>query len=103
MIIVYKNTDLDIYINSKKFEYNIDKDINIDLLRAEFNNSIGMLSKNHDSLLYWLMEISEEESQELKLGFDYWDKILIRTWALLERAHETRAIAGQTVMKNKPT
>jgi len=52
---------------------------------------------------YWLMEISEEESQELKLGFDYWDKILIRTWALLERAHETRAIAGQTVMKNKPT
>jgi len=52
---------------------------------------------------YWLMEMSEDESQELKLGFDYWDKVLIRTWALLERAHETRVIAGQTVMRNKPT
>ena len=62
MKIVYKNTDLDIYINSKKFDYNINKDIDIDLLRTEFNNSIGLLSKNHDSLLYWLMEISERNT-----------------------------------------
>jgi len=50
---------------------------------------------------YWMMEITEEESQELKTTFDYWDKILIRTWAHLRRAHETRKKAGQTVMRNK--
>jgi len=52
---------------------------------------------------YWLMEMTEEESQELKTTFDHWDKILIHTWAHLHRAHETRAKAGQTVMKNKGT
>lgn len=52
---------------------------------------------------YWLMKIPEEESQELKTTFDYWDRILIRTWAHLQRAHETRAKAGQAVMKNKGT
>ncbi|MCK5829819.1 MAG: hypothetical protein KAH20_05910 [Methylococcales bacterium] len=52
---------------------------------------------------YWLMEITEEESQELKTTFDHWDKILIRTWAHLRRSHDTRAKAGQTVMKNQGT
>ena len=49
---------------------------------------------------YWRMEITEEESEELKLTFDYWDKVLIRTWACLYKAHDTRAKAGQTVMRN---
>ncbi|MCK5889753.1 MAG: hypothetical protein KAG19_07405 [Methylococcales bacterium] len=52
---------------------------------------------------YWNFEITEKESQELTLTFDYWDKVLIRTWARLRRAHESRVKAGQTVMKNERT
>jgi len=50
---------------------------------------------------YWLMEMSEEESEELKTTFDYWDKVLVRTWAHLQRAHDVRVKAGQTLMRNK--
>lgn len=53
---------------------------------------------------YWQQELNEEETQELKATFDYWDKMLIVTWAHRQRAHTTRATVGQTLMKesNKP-
>ena len=70
MIIIYKKTELDIYINSKKFEYNINKDLDLNLMRTEFNNSIGLLSKNHNSLVYWLMEISERNTLTSDLFLD---------------------------------
>jgi len=48
---------------------------------------------------YWQQELSDEEAQELKATFDYWDKMLIVTWAHSRRAHITRAAAGQKLMK----
>ncbi len=48
---------------------------------------------------YWLQEIDEEAAAELKLTFDHWDKMLIFNWARMQRAHDTRAKAGQTLMK----
>ena len=48
---------------------------------------------------YWQQELEEEDAQELKTTFDYWDKMLIFTWAHRQRAHTTRAKVGQTLMK----
>ncbi|MDF1581855.1 MAG: hypothetical protein RQ733_00670 [Methyloprofundus sp.] len=48
---------------------------------------------------YWQQELNEEDAQELKTTFDYWDKMLIVTWAHRQRAHTTRATVGQTLMK----
>ena len=48
---------------------------------------------------YWLQEMSVEEAEEFKATLDYWDKMLIFNWARMQRAHDTRAKAGQTLMK----
>ncbi len=48
---------------------------------------------------YWQKELDEEDAQELKTTFDYWDKMLIFTWAHRQRAHITRAKVSQTLMK----
>jgi len=50
---------------------------------------------------YWQMLLDEDEAEELKTTFDHWDRMLISTWAHLRRVHDTRAKAGQAVMKNK--
>jgi hypothetical protein len=47
---------------------------------------------------FWNQELPPEEDIEFKRTLDYWDKILIRTWAHLNRAHESRAKVGQTFM-----
>lgn len=88
MIIIYKQTELDIYLNSKKFEYNINKDIDINLLRSEFNNSIGLLSKSHNSLVYWLMEISERNTLTSDLFLDICRVKLIND--LISKDHEIK-------------
>lgn len=48
---------------------------------------------------YWEHNLDEEEEAELKLSFDHWDRVMISTWAHMQRVHETRALAGQTLMK----
>ena len=48
---------------------------------------------------YWLQEMDAEEAQEFKATFDYWDQMLIVNWARMQRAHDTRVKAGQTLMK----
>ena len=48
---------------------------------------------------YWQQELDEEDAQELKTTFDYWDKMLIFTWAHRQRVHTTRAKVGQALMK----
>ncbi len=62
MQIRFKKTNLDIYIQNKKYDYDINKDINIDSIRDSFNSTIGKLSQKHDSLEYWLMRISERNT-----------------------------------------
>ena len=48
---------------------------------------------------FWNKELTAEEEADFKRTLDYWDKILIRTWAHLSRAHQSRAQVGQTFMK----
>ncbi|MEI6333463.1 MAG: hypothetical protein WCS87_02790 [Methylococcaceae bacterium] len=48
---------------------------------------------------FWNQELTGEEEAEFKRTLDYWEKILIRTWASLSRAHKSRAQVGQTFMK----
>jgi hypothetical protein len=70
MKIVYKNTELEIFINFVNFDFNINEELDIVSLRAEFNKSIENLSKNNNSLLYWLMEISERNTLSSNLFLD---------------------------------
>lgn len=48
---------------------------------------------------FWNQELTIEEDAEFKRTLDYWDKILIRTWANSMRAHQSRAQVGQAFMK----
>ncbi len=48
---------------------------------------------------FWNQEFTAEEAADFNRRLDYWDKILIRTWANSKRAHQTRAQVGQTLMK----
>lgn len=48
---------------------------------------------------YWQQELDEEDAQELKTTFDYWDKMLLVTWAHRQRAHTARVKVGQVLMK----
>ena len=52
---------------------------------------------------YWQQELSDEETEELKMTFDHWDRVMISIWAHLLRAHKTRAQAGQALMKDSNT
>ena len=48
---------------------------------------------------FWNQELSSEDDIEFKRTLDYWEKILIRTWASLSRSHKSRAQVGQAFMK----
>ena len=53
-----------------------------------------------DELLeFWKKELSDEDEAAFKMTMDYWDKIVIRTWARLKRARHTRAEVCQTLMR----
>lgn len=62
MKILYKNTNLDVYKNSNKIDFDINKDVDVATLRGCFNKTIGELSLKHDSLEYWLMRLSERNT-----------------------------------------
>jgi len=48
---------------------------------------------------FWNQELTGEEETDFKRTLDYWDKILIRSWANSRRTHQSRAQVGQTLMK----
>jgi hypothetical protein len=50
---------------------------------------------------YWDLQMDIDEAQEFKPTLDYWDKMLIYVWSRLRRAHTSRALAGQAIMKQK--
>ena len=70
MLIKYKKTDLEIYIKNQKYDFDINKDIDIDFVREEFNKTIGKLSQKHNSLEYWLMRLSERNTLVHNLFLD---------------------------------
>ncbi len=67
----YKNTVLDIYHHGKPIQYDINRDMDIDLLRVSFNELISNLSVKSNSLEYWLMKISERNTLTHDLFLDF--------------------------------
>lgn len=49
-------------------------------------------------LEFWNQELTTDEEAEFKRTLDYWEKILIRTWAHSKRAHQARADVGKAFM-----
>jgi len=70
LLLTYKNVDIEIYIDGLLFDFNINKDINIDLSKNAFNNSISKLSQKHNCLEYWLMSLSERNTLVHSLFLD---------------------------------
>jgi hypothetical protein len=68
--IKYKKTDLEIYTQNQKLNFDINKDIDIDFIREQFNSTIGKLSEKHNSLEYWLMRLSERNTLVHNLFID---------------------------------
>lgn len=48
---------------------------------------------------FWDQEFTSDEEADFKRSLDYWDKALIRIWAISKRVHQNRAQVGQTLMK----
>ena len=67
----YKNTPLEIYSHNARVQYDINRDININLLRRDFNRLISKLSIKHNSTEYWLMKISERNTLTHDLFLDF--------------------------------
>lgn len=70
MLIKLKKTELEIYIKNQKHDFDINKDIDINLIRNYFNGTIGKLSQKHNSLEYWLMRLSERNTLVHNLFLD---------------------------------
>ncbi|MEQ1636666.1 MAG: hypothetical protein ABL903_08230 [Methylococcales bacterium] len=47
---------------------------------------------------FWNQELPFEEEVEFKRTLDYWEKVLIQTWAYAKRAHLSRADVGKAFM-----
>jgi len=62
MKIIYKNIDLDFYIEGNNIDFDLNKDIDINSLRLMFNKQIANLSFNNDSISYWTSRISERNT-----------------------------------------
>lgn len=102
MILNYKNTNLDIYIDNEKLNYDINEDVDINFLRSLFNESISILSRENDSLEYWLTKISERNTLVSDLFLDVCRIELIKS---LLHSNEnislyTKNIAVYTYFKN---
>jgi hypothetical protein len=50
---------------------------------------------------YWQKELPAAEDEAFKLAMDHEDKKLTWIWLRLQRIHESRAKAGQALMKNQ--
>lgn len=91
-----KQADLDFVLEMVK-----QLDESIRLLTLDEEQIIQKIAKERIEELreYWLQEMDQEEAEEFKLTFDHWDRVLIFNWARMQRAHDTRAKAGQVLMK----
>jgi len=68
--IYYKNTALDIYLNNNLIQYDINREIDIQRVREEFNSMVEELSLEYNSLVYWGMRISERNTLSSTLFLD---------------------------------
>lgn len=102
MILNYKNTDLDIYVDNERLNYNINKDVDINLIRSLFNESISRLSRENDSLEYWLTKISERNTLVSDLFLDICRIELIKSLRYSNKTISiyTRNVAVYSYFKN---
>jgi hypothetical protein len=49
---------------------------------------------------YWRSELPSADEEQFKLAMDHEDKKLTWIWLRLKRIHQSRAKAGQALMKN---
>lgn len=49
---------------------------------------------------YWQKQMPAEDEESFRLALDHNDKKLTWVWFRLKRAHQSRAKAGQALMKN---
>jgi len=47
---------------------------------------------------FWQEKLTFEEEAEFKRTVDFWEKVLIQTWARAKRAHQSRADVGRAFM-----
>ena len=78
MQIYYKNTELTLYKNGKKIDFDINKDVDTEFLKYEFNQTISKLSMKHNSLAYWLMRLSERNTLTHHLFLDICKIMLLK-------------------------
>lgn len=78
-------------------------DESIRCLHAEEQRILTKIDQDrlHDLNSYWNQTLMAEDAQEIKASFDYWEKLLIMTWARLHRIQQTRVQAGQAIMKSQ--
>ena len=63
MRIYFKNTGLKILINNKKYNFNLEKDINVKKIRKKYNDLVSDISlSNYKNLEYWSNNISERNT-----------------------------------------
>ena len=63
MKINFKNTGLKILINNKKYNFNLEKEINIKKIRKKYNDLVSDISlSNYKHLEYWSNNISERNT-----------------------------------------
>ena len=63
MRINFKNTGLKILINNKKYNLNLEKEINIKNIRKKYNDLVSDISlSNHKHIEYWGNSISERNT-----------------------------------------
>lgn len=72
-------------------------------LAAEEQRLIAKLGEDRvaELLEYWQKRMPAEEEEAFKLALDHGDKKLTWIWLRLKRARESRARAGQALMKDK--
>ena len=63
MRIYFKNTGLKILINNKKYNFNLEKEINVKKIRKTYNDLVSDISlSNYKNLEYWSNNISERNT-----------------------------------------
>ena len=62
MIIKYKKTELDIYINQSIVDYDLNKSIDISDIAIKFNYAISRIGLDNNKIEYWSSKISERNT-----------------------------------------
>lgn len=81
MKIIYKNKDLEFYIEGNNIDFDLNKDIDINSIRLMFNKQIANLSINNDSISYWTSRISERNTLIHNLFLDICKIELIKKYS----------------------